>query len=45
MRTRIYAPYNNLALLKIADEDTTEVLVCHFFRERTRASMSVLIVG
>lgn len=37
--------HNNLALLKTAEEEMAVVFVCQFLRERTRSSMSVLMVG
>lgn len=42
---KVYAPHNSLALLSTTEEDIAEALVCHCLRDRTRASISVLIVG
>jgi hypothetical protein len=37
--------YKSLMLLRIAEEDILGLFVCQFFRDLTRVSMSVLIVG
>ena len=42
---RLCWTYRSLPLLRTSDEDIASELVCHFLRDRTLSSMSVLIVG
>lgn len=37
--------YRSFPLLSTSDEEIASEFVCHFFRDLTRSSMSVLIVG
>lgn len=44
-KVSLQATYRSFAKLRTDDDATASALVCHFLREATRASMSLLIVG